>query len=151
MTNDRTHSARRTITAEPRALYNAFVRPDALAQWMPPKGAVGRVDILEPRDGGRLRMVLTFDEAVGKTTSNTDVVEARFVRLHPDAEIVLAVDFVADDPAFAGAMTMTWSFSPTAEGADVSLVAENVPVGISRADHEEAMLSTLANLAAFVE
>jgi uncharacterized protein YndB with AHSA1/START domain len=151
MTDDTTHSAQRSIKASPGALYNAFVRPDALARWMPPKGAVGRVELLEPHEGGRLRMVLTFDEAVGKTSSNTDVVEARFVRLRPAEEIVLAVEFAADDPAFAGTMTMTWAFSPTAEGAQVTVIAENVPVGIRKADHEQAMRSTLANLAAFVE
>ena len=37
--------------------------------------------------------------------------EARFVDVVPNVRVVQAVDFVSDDPAFAGTMTMTWELS----------------------------------------
>ncbi|MFX7816355.1 hypothetical protein ABTK28_20610 [Acinetobacter baumannii] len=48
-------------------------------------------------------------------------------------------------------MQMTWSLSPVAGGTDVSIIAENVPIGLSKADHDVGLRSTLENLARFVE
>jgi hypothetical protein len=39
---------------------------------------VGRIEAFEPREEGRLRMVLTFANVPGKTSSNGDVVEVDF-------------------------------------------------------------------------
>lgn len=69
----------------------------------------------------------------------------------PDQRIVQAIDFVSDRPEFAGTMTMSWVFHPSGDKTLVSIVARNVPRGISKADHEMGMASTLENLAAFVE
>jgi uncharacterized protein YndB with AHSA1/START domain len=149
--DDRRHIASRHIKAPPQAIYSAFIRSEDLVRWMPPQGAVRRIEEFDPRVGGRFRMVLTFGNAPGKTSSASDVVEARFVNLLPDEQIVLAVQFASDRPEFAGTMTMTWSFSARDDGTDVSIVAEQVPVGISREEHERGMSSTLANLAEFVE
>jgi uncharacterized protein YndB with AHSA1/START domain len=149
--NDRTHTAARRIGSTPDAIYAAFLDRHALSKWLPPEGATGRVDVFEPRAGGRFRMTLTFQAATGKSSENTDVVDGRFVDLVPGKRIVQAFEFVSDDPAFAGTMTMTWSLEAVAGGTDVVVVADDVPAGISKADHEEGLASTLANLAAFVE
>jgi uncharacterized protein YndB with AHSA1/START domain len=135
--DDRRHSAVRHIKAPPCAIYNVFIRPQDLVRWMPPQGAVGRIEAFEPREGGRLRMILTFANAPGKTSSNSDVVEARFARLQPDEMIVLDVEFASDRPEFVGTMTITWSLSARADGTDVSVVAERVPAA-SLSIHGEA-------------
>ena len=44
----------------------------------------------------------------GKATPDSDIVEARFLDIVPDVRVVQAVEFVSDDPAFTGTMTMTW-------------------------------------------
>lgn len=149
--DDRRHTAARRMGSTPDAIYAAFLDRDAPSRWLPPEGATGHVDILEPRVGGRFRMTLTFQAATGKSSENTDVVDGRFVDLVPGKRIVQAFEFVSDDPAFAGKMTMNWSFVTTAGGTNVTVVADDVPAGISKADHEEGLASTLANLAAFVE
>lgn len=87
---------------------------------------------------------------VGKTSDDTDVVEGRFTELVANDRVVQVVTFQSDDPAFAGEMRMTWSLTPVVGGTDVSIVAENVPVGISKADHDAGMRSTLDKLARFV-
>lgn len=149
--SERRHRASRLIKAAPGAIYGAFVRPEDLAVWLPPEGATGKIEQFEPCPGGRFKMVLTFSAAIGKSSPNSDVVEGRFLELVPGVRIVQAVEFASDRPEFAGTMTMTWELSPTADGAVVTIVAEDVPPGISRADHELGMASTLANLARFVE
>jgi hypothetical protein len=86
----------------------------------------------------------------GKTTHDSDIVEARFVEILPHERIV-QVGFVSDEPTFAGTMTMTWELSAQSSGTRVRVRADDVPPGISPEDHAAGLESSLANLAAFVE
>ena len=65
--------------------------------------------------------------------------------------IVERVEFESDDPAFAGAMTITTTLAAVSGGTEVSIPCENVPVGIGPSDHQAGLASTLSNLAAFTE
>lgn len=153
-TGRRTDSASRVIAASPHTIYCAFVDGRSWERWLPPEGMSGHIDTFEPRPGGRYRMALTYrddHENRGKTSDDADVVEGWFVEFVPDEKVVHAVTFQSDDPAYAGEMRMTWSLSPAAGGTDVSIIAENVPIGISKADHDVGLRSTLENLARFVE
>src|SRR4051794_21096586 len=96
----RGHSARRLIKARPDAIYRAFMHDSV--RWMPPEGAVGTIELFEPREGGRFRLVLTFADAPGKSSANTDVVEGTFLRLRPDQEIVFGVQFESSRAEFGG-------------------------------------------------
>lgn len=150
----RTDSATRFIAASADVIYRAFVDPAAWPQWLPPNGMMGEIYEFDARAGGVYRMALTYagdHPNAGKTFDDTDVVEGRFTELVPNDRVVQIVTFQSDDPAFAGEMRMTWSLSPAAGGTDVSIVAENVPSGISKADHDVGLRSTLENLARFVE
>lgn len=150
----RTDRASRVVAAPPDQVYAAFVDADALARWLPPSGMTGRFERFELRPGGSYRLVLTYLDAAGapgKATADSDIVEARFVDVVEGVRVVQAVDFVADDPAFAGTMTMTWSVAPEGDGTLVDFVAEDVPDGITAEDHAEGMGSSLANLVAYVE
>lgn len=109
------------------------------------------IQVFEPRIGGRFQMTLIFASTPGKSTDNTDVVVGRFVDLVPRQRIVQAFEFDSPDPAFAGTMTMRWELESAAGGTVVTVVAESVPPGISQADHEAGMHSSLAHLAAYVE
>lgn len=110
------------------------------------------LEAFDPRPGGLFRMTLRFaSESGGKTTQDTDVISGRFVDLEPDECVVQEFDFVSDDPAFAGTMRMTWGLTWCIEGTEVSVIAENVPSGISKEDHAVGLASSLANLAACVE
>ncbi|WP_072391363.1 SRPBCC domain-containing protein [Hyphomicrobium sp. CS1GBMeth3] len=148
----RTDSASRVLAASPDTIYQALVDPAAVAAWRPPAGMSARIDVFEPREGGRFRMALLYETGgSGKTTENADVVEGEFGELVPGARVVERVRFVSDDPAFAGEMTITTSLTPVAGGTRVAVVCENVPTGISAADHQVGLASTLANLATFTE
>jgi uncharacterized protein YndB with AHSA1/START domain len=150
----RTDEASRVIVAPLDRVYAALVDPEALTAWLPPDGMSGRFERFAAHPGGSYRLVLTYADASaasGKTTADTDVVEARFVEIVPLARVVQAVDFVSDDPAQAGTMTMTWEVTPVEHGTRVEFRAENVPAGISAADHAAGMTSSLANLAGHLE
>ena len=125
----RTDTASRMIAAAPEAVYAALVDPDALTAWLPPEGMSGRFERFDARPGGSYRLVLTYADAStarGKSTADSDIVEARFVELVPGVRLVQAVDFVSDDPANAGTMTMTWELTPIDTGTRVDIRADDV-------------------------
>jgi uncharacterized protein YndB with AHSA1/START domain len=148
----RTDSASRVIDASPERLYAAFTDPEALAEWLPPHGMTGAFEWFDATPGGGYRMRLTYErQGTGKTTSDSDVVEARFIELQAGRRVVQEVDFVSDDPALAGTMVMTWSLEPVDEGTLVTIRADDVPPGISEEDHAAGMSASLENLSAYVE
>lgn len=150
----RTDSASRLVAAPAEQVYAALVDPDALTQWLPPAGMSGRFERYDLRPGGGYLLVLTYADASaapGKATADSDVVEARFVDVVPGVRVVQAVDFVSDDPAFAGTMTMTWQVTAVEGGTRVDIRADDVPSGISAEDHAAGLASSLANLAGHLE
>ncbi|MFV2085165.1 SRPBCC domain-containing protein [Micromonospora sp. LOL_021] len=150
----RTDSAARVMAAPVARVYAALVDADALAVWLPPQGMTGRFERFDARPGGGYRLVLTYADATtapGKATADSDIVEARFVDLVSGVRVVQAVDFVADDPAYAGTMTMTWEVTAVNGGTRVEIRADDVPAGISPADHAAGLASSLTNLATYVE
>jgi uncharacterized protein YndB with AHSA1/START domain len=150
----RTDRASRVIAAPLERVYAALVDPDALIAWLPPEGMSGRFERFDARPGGSYRMVLTYADASGapgKATADSDIVEGRFLDVVPGARVVQAVDFVSDDPAYAGTMTMTWEVTAVDAGTRVGIRADDVPDGISAQDHAAGLASSLANLAAYLE
>jgi len=135
-------------------VYAALVNPEALTAWLPPTGMTGRFERFDPRPGSSYRLVLTYTDASaarGKSTAATDIVESRFVDLVPGVRVVQAVDFVSDDPAYAGTMTMTWEVAEVDGGTRVDIIADNVPDGITADDHAAGLASSLVNLAKYLE
>jgi uncharacterized protein YndB with AHSA1/START domain len=150
----RTDSASRIIAASPERVYAALVDPEALVAWLPPDGMSGRFERFDLRPGGSYRLVLTYADASaarGKASADSDIVEARFVDIVPGVRVVQAVDFVSDDPAYAGTMTMTWEVTAIDGGTRLDITADDVPDGISAEDHAVGLASSLANLADHVE
>jgi uncharacterized protein YndB with AHSA1/START domain len=151
----RIDSASRVIRASPHDIYQAYMDPQALVSWLPPEGMQGRIDSFDPREGGIYRMALTYEQpdhsVAGKTSQHSDVVRGRFLKLVAGERIVQLVEFESDDPAFAGAMKMTWTLTAVPGGTEVAILCENVPEGIRQEDHAAGLKSTLENLAAFLE
>lgn len=149
----RIDSAERVIGASAKAVYAAFADPTAWEQWLPPTGMTGRIEEFEFREGGRYRVILHYGDGsgAGKTNADEDVSEGTFVELVPNQRIVQRIQFESDDPAFAGAMQMTWEIAPFNDGVRVTFSATDVPEGISPEDHAVGLQSTLENLARFVE
>ena len=157
MTNpssNRIDSASRIIMAPPQTIYQAFMNPEKLVSWLPPKGMSGHIDMFDPREGGIYSMTLTYeiDHANhGKTSDNTDVSQGKFLELVLDKKIVLSIKFDSEDPAFSSEMIQTWYLEVVSEGTKVTIICENVPEGIRKEDHDIGLRSTLENLASFTE
>jgi uncharacterized protein YndB with AHSA1/START domain len=142
------------VHAPVERVFRALVDREALEAWLPPAGMTATFERFDPRPGGSYRLVLTYADATdsrGKTTADSDVVEARYVDIVLDDRVVQAVSFESDDPAVGGTMTMTWSVRPVDGGTDVEITADDVPDGISADDHAVGLRSSLDNLARYLE
>ncbi len=150
----RTDRASLLIHADRERVFAALTDPEALMQWLPPRGMHGRFERFDMRNGGSYRLVLTYDDAAGapgKTSADSDVSEVRIARIIPEERIVQEVDFESDDPAFQGTMQMEWSLRSGSEGTTVEFEARDVPEGVRARDHAEGLTSSLSNLAAYLE
>jgi uncharacterized protein YndB with AHSA1/START domain len=154
MTDSRTHSASRIIIASPRAIFRALIDPESILCWRPPNGMSAKIFTFNARRGGHYRMAFIYsdpDHAQPKSSDAADIFQGTFVELIPDEKIVEAVEFESEDPKYQGTMTITTTLVPVQGGTKVSFLAENVPPGISEADHKAGMDSTLKKLANFLE
>ncbi|MBO0694292.1 MAG: SRPBCC family protein [Acidimicrobiaceae bacterium] len=150
----RTDKDSRVIAAPPERVYAALVDQEALQAWLAPSGMTASFERFDPRPGGSYRMVLTYADPSatgGKTTAGSDAVEARFVDMVPGVRVVQAVDFVSDDPGYAGTMTMTWELVAVEGGTRVEITADDVPDAIAPQDHAAGLASSLENLAGYLE
>ena len=144
---------RRLIRAPRERVYAALVDPAAVALWKFPNGMTSEVHEFDAREGGRLRISLTYrsDDRVGKTEGRTDTYHGRFVRLVPNELVVEADEFETDDPAFAGEMLVTIRLSDADGGTELAAEHAGLPDGVSPADNEAGWSESLARLAALVE
>ena len=136
-------------------LFRAFIDEEIMAAWRAPDGMSARFQRFDPRIGGGYHMVMRHEgedsHKLGKTRPGEDEVIVTFLELLPDERIVEAVEFVSDNPAFEGRMTLTTSFTPVKDGTKVMMQPDNVPSGISARDHKDGMTSALRNLARLTE
>ena len=149
----RTDRASRVVNAPVARVFNALVDRDALETWLPPRGMSARFERFDPTPGGSNRLVLTYADPTssrGKASADSDIVETRYVDIVPNDRVVQAVDFVSEDPAFAGTMTMTWTVRAVDGGTSVEITADDVPDGISADDHAAGLAASLDNLARYV-
>ena len=150
----RTDRASRVMDAPAARVFEALLDQEALEAWLPPKGMSARFERFDPTLGGSYRLVLTHADptnAPGKSSDDSDVVEARYVEIVRNERVVQAVDFIAEDLDYAGTMTMTWALDAANDRTRVEITAEGVPDGISADDHAAGMTSSLDNLARYVE
>ena len=149
-----TTRASRHVDAPRPAVYRALLDPGAVARWKVPDGMTCQVHEFDAREGGTLRVSLTYDEPGprGKTTAQTDTYRGRFVRLVPD-ELVVEVDvFEAADPALRAEMTSTITLADAPDGGtELTAVHDGVPDAVAPADNELGWRMALDRLAALVE
>ncbi|MFC7009852.1 SRPBCC domain-containing protein [Halalkalicoccus salilacus] len=148
-TNERTMTVSRVIEAPPERVYEAFLDPDELVQWLPPTGFSAEVHQLEPEEGGTFRMTFTGETEelaeYGSTFGGT------YQELVPGRRIVHTDAFETDDPAMADEMTVTVTFEEVPEGTEVTVRQEGIPEAIPPEDSHAGWTDSLGQLAGLVE
>jgi uncharacterized protein YndB with AHSA1/START domain len=144
----------RLIAARPARVYRALLDAEAVAQWRFPVGMSIQVHEFDAREGGRVRVSLTYDapDRAGKTTGHTDTYRGRFVQLVPDERVVEVDEFETGDPALRGEMTSTLTLTATDDGGTrLDAVHDGVPRGVPPEANELGWREALDRLAALVE
>ncbi len=144
----------RHFKAPPEAVYRALTDAHAVADWMVPDGLISHVHDFDAREGGAIRISLTYESPTetGKTSAHTDTYHGRFVRLVPNEQVVETMEFETDDPAMRGEMTVTYTLTEGKDGGtDLLAVHDDLPPGVSPADNETGWKMSLDKLAALVE
>lgn len=148
-----TLSISRYINAPRSAVYRALLDPRAIAKWKVPDGMTCDVHAFDAREGGALRISLTYDvpTGTGKTTAHTDTYRGRFAKLVPNEQVVEVDEFETTDPALRGEMTITITLADADGGTALLATHDGLPRGVSPADNEAGWRMALAKLAALVE
>src|SRR3954470_7243047 len=128
-----TTRVRCTIRAPREAVYRALLDP---ASWRFPAEMTCEVHELDAREGGRLRISLTYEapDRVGKTQGRTDSYRGRFVRLVPNELVVEEDEFETDDPELQGVMTSTIRLFDADGATELVATHEGLPPGVAPAD-----------------
>jgi uncharacterized protein YndB with AHSA1/START domain len=139
----------------PRAkVYEALLDPAAVVRWKVPTEMTSTVHEFDAREGGMLRISLTYtaSDRTGKSAENTDTYRGRFIQLIPNELVVEVDEFETSDPAFAGPMTITIMLSESTDGGtDLVATHEGLPEGVAPADNELGWQQSLDRLADLVE
>ena len=149
----RSTTVSRVMNAPRDRVYQALLDPEAIARWRVPTGMSAVVHEFEPREGGRVRISLTYNvpTTAGKTTSQMDTYHGHFVKLVPNAQVVETSEFETGDPELQGIMTMTITLTEVENGTRVDAVHEGLPNGLSPDDNAQGWRDALDKLATVVE
>jgi pantothenate kinase/uncharacterized protein YndB with AHSA1/START domain len=138
----------------PRArVYRALLDADEVARWRVPAAMTCVVHELDAREGGSVRVSLTYSGGAGegKTSEHTDTYRGRFERLVPDELVVEVDEFETDDASMAGPMRSTITLADADGGTRLTAVHEGLPPGVPPADNETGWNEALDRLARLVE
>lgn len=138
------------IPARRPRVYAALVDAEAIARWKVPDGMAMVVHAFDPREGGRFRISLTYEEPglAGKTSAHTDTYHGHFQELVVNERVVEVMEFETNNPEMQGEMTSTVELSDE-PGGGTRLVAlhEGLPPGVAPEDNEAGWRMSLAKLA----
>jgi uncharacterized protein YndB with AHSA1/START domain len=141
------------MNAPRSAVYRALLDAGAIAKWRVPTGMSSHVHEFDAREGGSIRISLTYDAptAIGKSAAHTDTYHGHFVKLVPNEQVVEVFEFETADPELCGEMKMTTTLTDAEGGTDVLVVHEGIPNSVPVADSETGARMALGNLAKLVE
>ena len=119
---DSTNTVRlhRVLRAPTERVYRAFLDPEALAKWIPPRGFTGKVHEMDPRAGGGYRMSFT-NFSTGKSHS----FGGTYVELVSNERLRYTDKF--DDPNLPGEMQVTITLREVSCGTELKIVQEGLP------------------------
>jgi uncharacterized protein YndB with AHSA1/START domain len=113
----------RVLKAPAERVYRAFVTPEALAKWIPPKGFTATVHHMEPRVGGTFRMSFT-----NFTTGQGHSFGGEYLELVPGERLRYTDKF--EDPALPGVIQVTITLKAVTCGTELNIVQEGIPEAI---------------------
>ena len=127
-----TRIVRHLRAARPQ-VFAALLERDAIASWRVPPGMTIEIHHLEPVEGGRFRVSLTYRGGTGrgKTSASTDTYHGRYRRIVPDEEVVEVLEFESDNPGLQGEMVIGYRLADGGVGTELTVVHDPLPPALS--------------------
>ena len=134
-------------------VYRALIDPASVAHWKVPDGMSCQIHEFDAREGGSLRISLTYhsSDRAGKTLAHTDTYRGRFLRLALNEEVVELDSFETADPTMQGEMRITIKLMDVPDGTELIAIHEGLPPGVALSDNELGWRMALEKLAVLVE
>ena len=135
-TTDLSLTVERTISAPPKAVFEAWLTPEMLARFMKPGPTVTVSDATtDPREGGRFTIVMR--------AGDKDIPHAGTYReITRHSRLV----FTWESPFSVEDSTVTLVFSPASGGTHLRLTHRRFPTTESRDNHNDGWTAILATL-----
>ena len=134
----------RVLAAKPEKVYRAFLKPDAIASWLPPYGFLCTVHELNATVGGKHRMSFR-----NFTTGSSHSFGGEYLELKPGERLVYTDRF--DDANLPGEMKVTVTLKAVSVGTELSIEQEGIPDVIPREACTLGWQQSLRKLAKLVE
>lgn len=144
MSTGHTIRLHRVFRAPAERVYRAFIDPEAMVKWLPPRGFTAKVHEIDVRVGGGHRMSFT-----NFGTGSSHSFGGRYVELTPHTRLRYTDKF--DDPNLPGEMQVTVTLRAVSCGTDVEIVQENVPSVIPADGCYVGWQESLMQLATLIE
>ena len=110
----------RVLTAPAERVYRAFLEPEAMVKWLPPRGFTGKVHSMDARVGGGYKMSFTnFSSGNGHSFGGT------YNELVPGEKLRYTDKF--DDPNLPGTMRVTINLKKVSVGTEIHIEQEGIP------------------------
>jgi uncharacterized protein YndB with AHSA1/START domain len=134
----------RVLATKPDKVYRAFIEPDAMAKWLPPKGYACTVHQMDAKVGGTYKMSFR-----NFTTGQRHSFGGKYVELVPNERLRYTDKF--DDPNMPGEIQVTVALKPVSVGTELNIVQEGLPDVIPPDACYLGWQDSLQNLARLVE
>ena len=139
--------------ATPEQVYQAWINPQALAQWFGPHSHTSKVEKFDAQEGGEYQIRMTPVESEHDCTgeANEDSVCAgTFVKLTPNKQLVMTFNWI-EGGADMGETLLTIDISETSSGSEVVLTHERIPTEELRQAHMGGWEGTLECLEEYMQ
>jgi uncharacterized protein YndB with AHSA1/START domain len=113
----------RVLAAPAERVYRAFLEPEAMVKWLPPRGFTGKVHNIDARVGGGYRMSFT-----NFGTGKSHFFGGTYVELAPNERLKYTDKF--EDPNLPGEMHVSVTLRPVVCGTELTIVQEGIPAAI---------------------
>lgn len=120
---DRTVHLHRVLGAPPERVYRAFLEPEALAKWLPPRGFICQVHEMDARVGGRFRMSFR-----NFGTGSSNAFHGEYLELLPGQRLRYTDQF--EDPNLPGVLEVTVDLKAVSCGTEVRITQSGIPAVI---------------------
>ncbi len=134
----------RVLRAPPERVYRAFIDPEAMVKWLPPRGFTAHVHEVDARVGGRFRMSFR-----NFGSGNASAFHGEYLELVPGQRLRYTDQF--EDPNLPGVIEVTVDLQAVSCGTELRIVQSGIPEVIPLEMCYLGWQESLAQLADLVE